>query len=72
MTKAIITLKRVFIINSLKISDPAPTLPLDSVTRLLAQQYPQFRWTTLLEEDGRIVGNELQFSLVLPPPKTNG
>ena len=65
-------LKRVFVLGSTRISDPAPTEPLEVSTRLLAQTYPQFRWTEIYEEDGEVVGNTLEFKLVMPPPKVNG
>jgi len=66
------TLPRKFLVGALKIDDPSPTSSLASVTKILGQQYPQFRWTTVHEEDGRVVGEELHFSLVLPEPKVNG
>lgn len=65
-------MKRVFVVGSTRIADPAPGAPLDTATRLLAQNYPQFRWTELYEEDGVVVGDSLEFTLQLPPPKTNG
>ena len=64
--------KRVFLLGSAKIQDPDPSLSLKEVTTILARNYPQFRWTTILDEDARLVGDELQYSLVLPPPKVNG
>lgn len=65
-------LKRVFILDQTRIADPLPGVPLKQATRVLAQNYPQFRWTNVLEEDGVLVNGVLEFKLVLPPPKVNG
>lgn len=65
-------LKRVFVVGSTRLDDPAPGAPLKTATRLLAQNYPQFRWTDVFEEDGVLVGDTLEFKLQLPPPKVNG
>ncbi|RYY74516.1 MAG: hypothetical protein EOO52_13205 [Gammaproteobacteria bacterium] len=66
------TLKRVFVVNSTRLDDPAPGAPLATATRLLSQNYPQFRWTNVFEEDGVVVGETLEYRLKLPPPKVNG
>lgn len=71
MAKASV-LNRVFVVGSTRIPDPAPGAPLKTATRLLAQNYPQFRWTEVFEEDGVIQGGELEYKLQLPPPKVNG
>jgi hypothetical protein len=71
MTQAI-QLKRVFVVGSTRLDDPAPGMPLSAATRVLAQNYPQFRWTEVYEEDGIVVGGALEFRLQLPPPKVNG
>lgn len=65
-------LKRVFVVGSTRLEDPAPGSSLVTATRLLSQNYPQFRWTEVFEEDGVVVGNSLEFKLQLPPPKVNG
>ena len=65
-------MKRVFVVGATRLDDPAPGAPLKTATRLLAQNYPQFRWTDVYEEDGVVVGNTLEFKLQLPPPKVNG
>lgn len=65
-------LKRVFVVGSVRLDDPAPGAPIKTSTRLLAQNYPQFRWTDVFEEDGVMVGDTLEFKLQLPPPKVNG
>lgn len=65
-------LKRVFVVGTTRLDDPAPGAPLSTATRLLSQNYPQFRWTDVYEEDGIVVGETLEFKLQLPPPKVNG
>ena len=65
-------LSRVFVVGSTRLEDPAPGQPLKTATRILAQNYPQFRWTEVYEEDGEVVGQTLEFKLKLPPPKVNG
>ena len=67
-----IQLKRVFVVGSTRLDDPAPGMPLKTATRMLAQNYPQFRWADVYEEDGAVVGSTLEFRLQLPPPKVNG
>lgn len=66
------SLKRVFVLGTTKLTDPAPEKPLDEATRILSLNYPQFRWSRVLEEDGVVVGDTLEFRLQLPPPKVNG
>ena len=65
-------LKRVFVVGATRVDDPAPNLTLKESTQILAPQYPQFRWTEVLESDGRVVGDSIEYKLVLPPAKTNG
>lgn len=65
-------LKRVFVVGSTRLEDPVPGAPLKTATKALAQNYPQFRWTDVFEEDGVVVGDVLEFKLQLPPPKVNG
>lgn len=67
-----IELKRVFLLGATRLDDPAPGAPLKTALRLLAQNFPQFRWTSVFEEDGVVVGDTLEFALKLPPPKVNG
>lgn len=64
--------KRFFIVGSTKLEDPVPGAPLETAVRTLAQNYPQFRWTDVYEEDGVVVGDTLEYRLHLPPPKVNG
>lgn len=66
------TLTRTFKIGCAVIEDPAPGLPLEIVQQLLAATYPQVRWTKLYDSDGELVGNTLQFKVIVPPVKTNG
>ena len=65
-------LKRVFVVGSTKLEEPLPEAPLNEAVRSLSQNYPQFRWTDVFEEDGVVVGDSLEFRLQLPPPKVNG
>lgn len=66
------TIKRFFVVGSTRLEDPTPGAPLETSTRALAQNYPQFRWSSVYEEDGVLVGGTLEFRLQLPSPKTNG
>lgn len=66
------SLERVFVVGSTRLKDPTPGASLGTATKSLAQNYPQFRWTEVYEEDGIVVGDTLEFSLKLPPPKVNG
>lgn len=56
------------------IDDPAPNLSFADTLRLLQRQFKQFRWTTVLEEDGELQsdGQTLLYTLQLPPVKVNG
>ncbi len=65
-------LKRVFVVGSTRLDDPAPNASIATATRMLSQNYPQFRWAEVYEEDGVVVGETLEFKLQLPPPKVNG
>ncbi len=65
-------IKRVFVVGSTRLEDPTPGASLETSTRALAQNYPQFRWSSVYEEDGVLVGDTLEFKLQLPPPKVNG
>ena len=66
------SMKRVFVVGSTRLDDPAPGAPLSTATRLLSQNYPQFRWAAVYEEDAVVVGESLEYRLQLPPPKVNG
>ena len=67
------TLKRVFKVGAMQIEDPMPAATLTEVVRQLSLNFPQFRWTTILEEDGTMLdASTVQYELVLPPPKVNG
>lgn len=65
-------LKRVFVVGATRLDDPLPTMPLSSSVRQLSMNYPQFRWAAIFEEDGVVVGETLEYRLLLPPPKVNG
>ena len=67
-----VTLDRVFVLGGMRIKDQAPDLPLANAVRVLAKTYPQFRHTRVFEEDGQVQGDELVYTLKLPPNKSNG
>jgi len=56
------------------IDDPAPTQSFADKIRILQRQFKQFRWTTILEEDGELQadGQTILYTLQLPPVKVNG
>lgn len=65
-------LKRTFQINGTVIPCPMPDASLDDAVRSLATRYPQFRHTHVYESDGVVEGDTICYTLVLPPPKSNG
>jgi len=65
-------LKRVFVVGATRLDDPLPDMPLTLAVRQLSMNYPQFRWSALFESDGVVVGDTIEYRLVLPPPKVNG
>ncbi|MCO4319983.1 hypothetical protein [Aliidiomarina quisquiliarum] len=65
-------LKMVFKVGARRIEAPNQDGSLAENLRLLKQQFPFFRWTDVLEEDGQVHGNELVYPVELPPAKTNG
>ena len=67
-----LVLTMVFKVGARKITAPDQSASLADNLRLLKQQFPFFRWTDVLEEDGRVEGDELVFPVELPPAKTNG
>lgn len=67
-------LPRQFKIGVAVINDPAPTASLDEVQRLLSQQYPMLRHTTIYEEDGIVSqeGTAVVYTFQLVPVKVKG
>ena len=63
---------RKFKVGVALVDDPAPGLPLTTCLQMLAMTYPQARWTSLYEEDGVMEGENLVYTLITPPVKTNG
>jgi len=72
MTTTINTMPIVFILGTLRIEDKAPHLPFADKIRVLSKHFPQFRQTRLYEEDGKPNGEVLEYTVPLPPAKTNG
>lgn len=73
MSATISTVERVFKLGALELPDPIPGGSLAQAVRLLSQQYPQFRHTSIYEEDGKLnASGKLVFDLILPAPKTKG
>lgn len=65
---------RKFKIGAALLEDPAPTASIEEVSRMLSQQYPMIRHTTLYEEDGvpSADGKSLVYEYQLIPVKTQG
>lgn len=68
------TLPRTFKIGVAIIDDPAPNADLSEVHRILCQQYPMLRHTSIFEEDGRLntEATEILYEFQLIPVKTKG
>lgn len=65
-------LKWKFKLGSTLIDFPAPDQDIQANRRLLAQHFPQLRWTEIYEEDARLVDGVMILPVVAPPVKTNG
>ncbi len=67
-------LPRKFKIGVTFIADPAPQASLEEVQRILSQQYPMLRHTTIYSEDGRLndEATEIVYEFQLIPVKTKG
>jgi len=62
-----------FKVGARKIDAPLPSESLAANVKQLAMNFPQFRWTTILESDAQIEADgSLTYELVLPPMKANG
>ncbi len=67
-------LGRRFKINSAVVEDPNPSLPLQDAVRALTLNYPVLRHTQILSSDGILSedGTAMEFTVILPPVKTQG
>lgn len=65
-------LKMVFKVGARKIEAPMQNASLSENVRQLKGQFPCFRWTDILPEDGVVIGDEIVYELQLPPVKVNG
>ncbi|WP_100915910.1 PRTRC system protein C [Pseudoalteromonas spongiae] len=67
-------LPRKFKIGAMLLEDPVPTGDLNQVHEILATQYPMIRHTHIFESDAVLsgCGTYLEYSIKLPPAKTNG
>ena len=61
-----------FKLGAALIDDPAPTESLARKQQLLAQQYPQVRFTQIYESDAVIQDGCKIYPILVPPPKSNG
>lgn len=62
-----------FKVGARTINAPLPNDSLADNVKQLAMNFPQFRWTTILESDAQIEADgSLTYELVLPPVKANG
>lgn len=66
------TVERVFILGATEIKDLTPNAPLEDSVRLLTKTYPQFRHTKIYPEDGVLKNGRIEFTVTLPPAKSNG
>lgn len=65
--------KRLFKIGLRTIEAPLPLGTLEENVKLLAQNFPAFRWTTVLDSDAVVQADgSLMYELQLPPSKSNG
>lgn len=61
-----------FKLGNTLIDFPNPFGSIADNQRLLAQHFPQLRWTTIYEEDARLENGCMVVPVVPPPVKTNG
>jgi hypothetical protein len=62
-----------FKVGARTIDAPLPDQNLEANVKQLAMNFPQFRWTTILESDVQIEDDgSLTYELVMPPMKANG
>lgn len=65
--------KRLFKIGLRTIEAPLPLGTLEDNVKLLSQNFPAFRWTTVLDSDAIVQADgSLIYELQLPPSKSNG
>ncbi|BDP33373.1 hypothetical protein R7D97_16570 [Vibrio sp. Vb5031] len=65
-------LKWQFKLGNTLIDFPNPFGSIQDNKRLLAQHFPQLRWTEIYEEDARLENGCMVLPVVPPPVKTNG
>ncbi|WP_196160811.1 hypothetical protein [Reinekea sp. G2M2-21] len=61
-----------FEVNGQRIAWPSGVSVLKDAKRILSQQFPMLRNTTIYEEDARLMGDVMVYPVVLPPVKTKG
>lgn len=68
------TLPRKFKIGATLLPDPNPSMPLEVVHETLSTQFPMIRHSHIFESDARVslCGTFLEYTIVLPPVKTQG
>ena len=65
--------KRLFKIGLRTIEAPLPVGTLEENVKQLSQNFPAFRWTTVLDSDAVVQADgSLIYELQLPPSKSNG
>ncbi|MBD1389433.1 hypothetical protein IC617_08340 [Neiella sp. HB171785] len=61
-----------FKLGATLLDDPAPHESLAKKQELLAQQFPQLRFTHIYESDAVIESGTKVYPILVPPPKVNG
>jgi hypothetical protein len=61
-----------FEVNGTRLPFPSDNMDVVESKRLLSQQYPMLRNTTVYPEDAQISGEDIIYPVVLPPAKTKG
>ena len=64
--------ERKFKIGMTEINFPAPDSDLQTNVRIIANHYPQLRFTHVYEEDAQLVNGCIVYPIIMPPVKTNG
>jgi len=61
-----------FEVSGTRLAFPSDALDVNEAKRIMSQQYPMLRNTTIYHEDARIQGEDIIYPVVLPPAKTKG
>ncbi|MDH1472565.1 hypothetical protein [Shewanella sp. GD03713] len=61
-----------FKIGNTLVAFPNPRVGIEENQRLLAQHFPQLRWTKIFEEDAVLEDGCMVLPVIPPPVKTNG